>query len=290
MSFDTSPNTTNVRLGTCSVRYKGVDLGYTMGGVEVEVTTNTHETKVDQFGDVVANEFIQGRNIMVRVPMAEVTLYNMVRIMPGASLVSTDGAQASGTLTVTSNPAAAETVTVNGQAITFVVSGADPYNNEVNIGATLAETAENIADLITQAADGDFANLSASASGAVVTITYNLFGTAGNSVGLVDGTAGDITVSGATLTGGADASDVHVAVATGIGISLLDIAGELLLHPIALPDSDRTEDLVIPLAATAGAMTFAYKYDEERVFNAEFKGYPAADGTLFLYGDKLAGP
>lgn len=176
MSFVATPNTQNIRLGTCSITFDGNDLGYTMGGVEVEVTTNTHETKVDQFGDVVANEFIQGRNIMVRLPLAEVTLDAMVRIMPGAT----------------------------------------------------------------------------------------------------------------KITDATDATSIKVEVKTGIGTSLLTTAKKLVLHPIDLAVSDKSEDLTIPLANTAGAMQFAYKYDEERVFNCEFKGYPDANGLLFVYGDETA--
>ena len=78
------PDTKNIRLGTCKVFYDNVDLGLTIGGVEMEVTTSTHETKVDQFGDSVVEEIITGRNVKVTVPMAETNLDNMVRIMPGA--------------------------------------------------------------------------------------------------------------------------------------------------------------------------------------------------------------
>lgn len=287
MSFNSTPDTTNIRLGTCRISYRGVDLGYTMGGVEVEVETTTHETKVDQFGDIVANEFIEGRTIMVRAPMAEVTLNNMVDIMPGASFVG-DGVKATGTLTVATEPVADETITVNGEVITFKASGAVEQNSEVNLTGVQASTAQNIATLINKRLKTAFGRLTATVVGAVVTITYNIPGIAGNAVTLVDGTTGDVTVSGANLTGGVDPTSQYVEVKTGVGISLLDIAGELVLHPIALADSDLSEDLVIPLAATPGAMSFAYKFDEERVFNAEFKGYPDASGVLFKYGDKTA--
>lgn len=170
-------STDNIKMGTCKLLYNGVDLGFTMGGVEVEVTTTTHETKVDQFGDTVVNEYIMGRNIVVRAPLAETTLENMAAVIPGAKLIT---------------------------------DNTDPQNPKKK-----------------------------------------------------------------------------VEVSSGTGISLLERAKELVLHPIAKPDSDKSEDLVIPLAATAGGMNFAYKYDEERVFNCEFKGYPASDtGVLFIYGDK----
>lgn len=170
-------STDNIKMGTCKLLYNGVDLGFTMGGVEVEVTTTTHETKVDQFGDTVANEYIMGRNIVVRAPLAETTLDNMAAVIPGATLVT---------------------------------DNTDPQNPKKKVEVT-----------------------------------------------------------------------------SGTGISLLERAKELVLHPIAKPANDHSEDLVIPLAATAGGMNFAYKYDEERVFNCEFKGYPASDtGVLFIYGDK----
>lgn len=169
-------STENIRMGTCRILYNGADLGFTTGGVEVAVATTTHETKVDQFGDTVANEYIMGRTITIKAPLVETTLENMAALMPGSTLVT---------------------------------DNTDPTNPKKK-----------------------------------------------------------------------------VVVTSGTGISLLERAKELVLHPIALPDSDHSEDLVIPLAATAGAMNFAYKYDDERVFDCEFKGYPQNDGTLFIYGDK----
>jgi len=170
-------STENIKMGTCKIIYAGKDLGFTMGGVEVEVTTTTHETKVDQFGDTVANEYIMGRNIVVKAPLAETTLENMAAVMPGSELVKD--------LTDPNNP------------------------------------------------------------------------------------------------------KMKVVVKSGTGISLLDRAQELILHPIAKPENDKSEDLTIPLAATPGGINFAYKYDSERVFNCDFKGYPnPVDGTLFIYGDK----
>lgn len=179
----------NIKMGTCSISYKGTDLGLTSGGVEVEVTTSKKEIKVDQFGDTVANEFIMGRNITVKAPLAETTLQNIAALMPGATLVAD----------------AANTGTIGSPNV------GDKYK---------------------------------------VTIT------------------------------------------SGTGVSLFDSAGELILHPIDKDVSDVSEDLTIPLAATAGELSFAYKYDEERIFNAEFKGYPdnnaTPKGLLFIYGDKTA--
>lgn len=171
-------STDNVKLGVCQVTFGGVDLGYTKGGVEVEVTTETHKVMVDQFGNSPVNEYITARNVMVRVPMAETTLENLVAIMPGATLVTDSG---------------------------------DPTKKRVDV-------------------------------------------------------------------------------VNGIGQSLLDIAQELTLHPIALDALDKSEDFTLPLAATAGAMNFAYKLDEERIFNVEFTGYPDTENNnvLFQVGDVTA--
>lgn len=166
----------NIQLGTCSVTFDGVDLGLTIGGVEVEVTTTTHETMVDQFGETVVEEKIIGRNITAKVPMAETTLDNLVAIMPGAVKV----------------------------------------------------------------------------------------------------------IDGAVVT------KIKVNVSTGIGTSLLATAAKLVLHPIANAPTDLSQDLVIPLANTPGGINFAYKIDQERVYQADFKGYPDSNGLLYVFGDETA--
>ena len=166
----------NIQLGTCTITLDDVDLGLTIGGVEVEVSTNTHPTQVDQFGETIVAEHITGRNVVVKVPMAETTLENMVKVLPGATLVT-------------------DTV--------------DPLKKKVEVK-------------------------------------------------------------------------------TGVGTNLLDLALKLTLHPIANLVTDTSEDFVVPLAAAAGAINFSYKVNEERVYMAEFKGYPDSDGVLFVYGDETA--
>ena len=161
----------NVKLGVCTVKFGGVDLGYTKGGVEVTVKTDTHKVNVDQFGKTPINEYIMGREVTVKVPLAETTLDNLVKIMPGATLVT---------------------------------DSVDPTKKVVNVP-------------------------------------------------------------------------------TGIGTNLLDIANELVLRPVG--KNDASEDFTVFKAGTAGALSFAYKLEDERIFNTEFNGYPNADGKLFAVGD-----
>jgi hypothetical protein len=276
-------STKNVKLGVCQVFFDGVDLGYTQGGVEVSVTTETHKVNVDQFGNTTVNEYIMGRQVTAKVPLAETTLDNLVTIMPGATLSVTGGAKATGTITVTTNPTANDTIVVNGATFTFKASAATAY--DVAIGGTASVTATNLAAALNASTDPLVSTIQFTVAAAVVTATAGSFGTAGNAITLATGTAGaKLTMSGATLTGGSEPSAVSVSVPVGIGNNLLDFAKELRIHPVGKALSDKTEDFVIPLAATAGAMSFMYKLDAERIYNAEFTGYPDAASKLFTVG------
>lgn len=281
-------NTRNVKLGVCKVYFDGDDLGYTKGGVEVSVSTETHKTTVDQFGNTIISEIIMGREVKATVPMAETTLRNLVRVMPGATLVQTGGALASGTLTVGTNPTTGQTVVVNGVTITFKTTGVVAANNDVLIGAASANTATALAAFLNTSTNPAFADIDAVAATAIVTLTAKYKGVDMNAFSLVAGTA-SITVSAATLTGGTDPTAQRVDVVVSTSTQLLDIAKELRLHPKANLDSDLSEDFIIPLAASAGAIQFAYKLDEERVFPVEFMGYPdPTTEKLFSIGDPAA--
>lgn len=169
-------NTQNVKLGVCRVTFGGTDLGFTKGGVEVSVETQTHEVTVDQMGDTPINEYITSRSCTVTVPLAETTLENLVKVMPGATLVT--------------------------------------------------DTQET--------------------------------------------------------------TKKYVTVPTATGQSLLKVAQVLVLHPIANADNDKSDDFTVMRAATAGAMSYSYKLDDERIFSCEFKAYADEDGNLFKVGDTSA--
>lgn len=167
----------NVKIGACKASFKGTDLGLTKGGCEVTITTNKHEVTVDQFGTSVVNNYITGRQIMVKVPLAETDLNKLLAVIPGATLVT------------------------------------------------------------------------------------------------------DATVN----------TKKKLVIPHGAGISLADIAGELILHPTALADSDKSEDVVAPLASPGGDMTFSFVVDAERVYNVEFAVYPdETTGAMLILGDETA--
>ena len=279
-------DTKNVKLGVCLVTFDGVDLGYTKGGCEVEVKTETKKVMVDQFGNSEINEYILGRTCSVKVPLAETTLGNLTRIMPGATLVGTGAVKASGTVTFASVPTNGDIVTVNGLAFTFKTgSVTSPHDISLTGISTSAQAAAALNTAIKNSVDPKVVVLASSVSGSVVTITAADVGTYGNSYTLAK-TGTGATVSGATLSGGVDASRYKVTVTNGIGTSLLDNAKQLILHPISAASTDRSQDFVVPLANCGGDLSFAFKLDEERIYTANFTGYPdPTTKTLFVVGD-----
>lgn len=114
----------------------------------------------------------------------------------------TGGAYASGTVTfATAAPTDGETVSVNGIVYTFRAT--PTLANDVALGTTPAEAAANLnAALVADAAGS---NVVSTVAGAVVTIRATLAGAPGNAIALAE-TGVNITVSGATLSGGADAT------------------------------------------------------------------------------------
>lgn len=127
------------------------------------------------------------------------------------------GAQATGTITFGAAGTANDTVTVNGTLITLV-SGT-PSGSQVKIGSTAAQTAANLQTFLQNSVDTNISAATYSTTLGVITVTYKLVGTAGNSFSLVKSSTA-ITLSGAVLAGGTVASSVGFATAgTGTDIS-----------------------------------------------------------------------
>lgn len=277
-------DTKNVKIGVCRAYFDGQDLGYTKGGCEVEVSTETYKVEVDQFGKSPINEVVMGRMVKAKVPMAETTIDKMALIMPGSTVTSTGGSKASGTVTPTGNPTNSQTLVINGVTFTFKTVVTTPAT-DVLLGASLAVTLTNLAAVLNASVNPAVAIAQYSASATVLTVTYGEFGVAGNLFALAVGTMTG-TVSGALLTGGVDGTSKRVTVTDAVGTNLLTVARELRLHPIDKLDADLSEDFVIPLAMTPGALSFAYKLEEERIFNCEFTGYPdPTTRKLYHFGE-----
>ncbi len=127
---------------------------------------------------------------------------------------------ADGTVTCAS-VLAADTVTANGLLYT-AVSGAKANDTEFSIDTGDNETATDLADSIdSDTRSGTTGDLSAVSASAVVTMTTDVAGTAGNAITLVSSEGTRLAVSGSgTLTGGVDADTV-----TANGLLYTAVAG-----------------------------------------------------------------
>jgi hypothetical protein len=108
---------------------------------------------------------------------------------------------ASGTVTFTAQPAANDTITLNGTVLTFVAAGA--AGPQINLGGNFPGTAQNLLAYIN--ANSVALGVLATGGAAVLTLTDNTPGTGGNAYTLAESSAG-ITLSGATLAGGSAGS------------------------------------------------------------------------------------
>lgn len=137
----------------------------------------------------------------------------------------------------------ADTITINGQAITLKTAAAATY--DVTIGADAAHTATAVAALIN--AHPDTFNVRATVSGAVVTLYALAPGAGGNSIAISESSTSFSFAGGATaLSGGAD----------------------------------ETEARAVGIAATAAADGQTFPYFTAGCFNHAVLGWPAELTTL----------
>lgn len=116
--------------------------------------------------------------------------------------VTTQGVAATGALTFTAQPAANATITIGGQAFTY--KAVAPGANEILIGATLADTVQNTVWALNASAVAgvSVASYSTDRAYSVVKITHDTIGVAGNAMTIAASGTSNVTVSGATLSGG----------------------------------------------------------------------------------------
>lgn len=197
------------------------------------------------------------------------------------------GVKASGTITFTGNPLANDTVTVNGVVITFVA--ASPTGNQVLIGASGALTAVNLNTFLNASSNPSIAAGSYSVASGVVTVKYDTVGTAGNSFTLAE-SATNVAVSGATLSGGANASAVGYAVPPGAGqdiSALLGLSSSTALAVVPGYDSETPLAAITALANISndwyGSM-FAASVQPTKDDNVAVAGYVEALEVTRVFG------
>jgi len=177
-------DTANVKLGVCKVTFDGVDLGYTKGGVEVEVSTETHKVMVDQFGNSEINERITGRSVKAKVPLAETTVELMATIMPGSTLTSELGTAATGTILFAGVPTEDDTITVNGVVFTFKATPV--LATDIDIKVSAAAQATEVASILNASVNPLVSVATYTPDTADVDVLYDTLVEAGNDFTLVE--------------------------------------------------------------------------------------------------------
>lgn len=76
----------------------------------------------------------------------------------------------------------------------------------------------------------------------------------------------------------------QLVVKNAVGVSLIDGAGLLTLVPTTGGNTDEPIEFV--KANTAGNFSFAYRHNQERIYNVEFTAYPDEAGDLAKFGKK----
>ncbi len=132
------------------------------------------------------------------------------------STASITGTAASGTVTLNTQPAPSDTITLNGTVITFVASS--PGATDVVIGADVAATYTALLAMLQASADAQIAKCTyATTATNRVTATYKLLGVAGNSFTLAKSST-HITLSAATLLGATATQTVSTINANGLAL------------------------------------------------------------------------
>ncbi|MGA4275576.1 DUF3383 domain-containing protein [Ralstonia nicotianae] len=196
------------------------------------------------------------------------------------------GAAASGTVTLTGNPAANDTVTIGGTAITFV--SANPTGNQVLLGTTAAQTGANLQAFLQASPDVNISKCKFSTSLGVVSATYGTVGTAGNAFTLAKSST-NITLSGATLTGGVNASTITYGAspATGTDISAqLGLTTGVASAPVNGVNAEQPVDAVAAMVTNFGRQFLGVTFADTSITNTQHlavAAYVEAD-QAHLYG------
>lgn len=168
------------------------------------------------------------------------------RLVPWAST----GDYAFGTVTFTDSPTDTETISVNGNAITFIASGT-PAADEVLISATDTVTVSRFVDVINSDPTLYAVHATVDATGLIVTVTALEAGTGGNTIALAEATATAATVSGATLTDVTGAETVPSGNAVAVAMETIAAATPGGMVPIRIMGTFNHDKLVWPAGVAA---------------------------------------
>lgn len=82
----------NVRIGICNFVFNGVDLGYTLEGVTIEIVRNFVDLVVDKYGEAPVDKAVLGHKATITAKFAEPVAELLNRINPeGQNMTGTAG-------------------------------------------------------------------------------------------------------------------------------------------------------------------------------------------------------
>lgn len=118
----------NIQLGSCSVTFNGVDLGYTKGGVDIEIKTDTQKFTVDYFNRTVVREYVVNRTATVTIPMSETTYDNFKLMFAGSNYYDDGSTEKVNIITATGE-------LLNDYSATLVLhpTGVDPADKSLDV-------------------------------------------------------------------------------------------------------------------------------------------------------------
>lgn len=300
--YSQSPQPVNLMVG----RWLSVATsGYNLGGIQsaaaqvlsnwTGITSGGFKISIDGAAveSVTALNFSAVTNLNGVASVINGVMTGAICTWNGSSFVITSnstgpGAAASGTITMSANPAANDTLTVNGTAITFVASS--PIGNQVVIGINEAATFASLLTFLQQSLDANIDQATyAQTSNYVITVTDKVPGTAGNSFTLAKSSTA-LAVSGADLSGGTMPSSVGYAIAPASGTDISTMLGLTAATSQGLSNGFAAESPLACVTALDGAsniwygITFAATTAITTAQHLAVCGYVEGDGITRMYG------
>jgi hypothetical protein len=200
----------------------------------------------------------------------------------GSLSASAGTANASGTILVAAAPAAGDTLTVQGTAITFVAQ--NPVGNQVAIGPsgtqvalTAAQVAAALAAFLIGSTDTNISKMTYTLSGSTITATAVAAGTGGNAYTLATSNSTAFTLSGATLSGG-------VANTGNATVGSMSLGPNFKAGPyVAVCLTATTAQVSDPGGSIIGTATFGTPFKDAQVnFTITAGGTPCVAGDAFV--------
>lgn len=199
---------------------------------------------------------------------------------PSSTMSFLQTSAATGSATFSANPAANDTLTIDGTAITFVASGAT--GNEVNIGADLAHTLTSLLSFLNASTDANLSLMTYSVIGDVLYIASKATGTTGNAYTLAKSSTA-IAVSGAALAGGVAGTDLSTMM---VGTST-PANGAYVANGIAAESALAAVQAIEAVFANWYGLSFAAGTNNADIADSDhlaIAGYIEGDANRHLYG------